>query len=314
MDPLALPVLTQLPSYSSIFNLGHRAVKDLSLVPVLVEEKVDGSQFSFGVIDGELMMRSKGATIYADAPPNMFKQAAITAIKLREKLVDGWIYRAEYLSKPKHNCLTYSRVPGDHLVIFDIQMRDQGFLARGPKETEAARLGLECVPLLYAGVVNDFTLLTELMTRVSFLGGTAIEGVVVKPQAYNLFSEDKKVLMGKFVSEAFKEVQKGNWKEANPSSMDICQQLITELRTEARWRKAVQHLRERGLITDSPKDIGILIREVMVDVEREETDFMKERLFKWAWEHIRRGLVAGFPEWYKNQLLMKHFEKEETLG
>jgi hypothetical protein len=36
-------------SYSSIFNLGHKAVADIFKTPVLCEEKVDGSQFSFGV-------------------------------------------------------------------------------------------------------------------------------------------------------------------------------------------------------------------------------------------------------------------------
>lgn len=48
-------------SYPSTFALGHRAIADLLLDPVLVEEKVDGSQFSFGVFeqDGERVIRCR---------------------------------------------------------------------------------------------------------------------------------------------------------------------------------------------------------------------------------------------------------------
>ena len=52
-------------SYPSIYNLGHAAVANLLAVPHQVQEKVDGSQFSFGrfVEDGKvrLRVRSKGA-------------------------------------------------------------------------------------------------------------------------------------------------------------------------------------------------------------------------------------------------------------
>jgi len=37
----------RLNSYPSIYNLGHHAIATLLDAPVLVEEKVDGSQFSF---------------------------------------------------------------------------------------------------------------------------------------------------------------------------------------------------------------------------------------------------------------------------
>ena len=52
-------------SYPSIYALGHRYLEELLLDPVLVEEKVDGSQFSFGVFEHpegpELRCKSKGA-------------------------------------------------------------------------------------------------------------------------------------------------------------------------------------------------------------------------------------------------------------
>jgi hypothetical protein len=110
-------------SYPSIYNFGHKAICDLLKHDVLVEEKVDGSQFSFGVFKtvGEddpditapvmLRVRSKGAVMHPDAPEKMFTKA-VESVKEREHLLTlGWTYRGEYLQKPKHNALAYDRVP-----------------------------------------------------------------------------------------------------------------------------------------------------------------------------------------------------------
>ncbi len=153
-------------SYPSSFNLGHRAIKNLFDVPVVVEEKVDGSQFSFGKFpefhhltgeptgDYELKIRSKGCVMNIDAPEKMFNKAAETVKAIADQLTVGWTYRAEYLQKPKHNTLVYTRVPNQHLIIFDINRGDQDYLSYDEKFAEAQRLGLECVPRLYEGVVD----------------------------------------------------------------------------------------------------------------------------------------------------------------
>src|SRR5277367_5153959 len=81
-------------SYPSIYNLGHRAIETLLNEPVYVEEKIDGSQFSFGVdFEGQLRVRSKGAVMHVDAPEKMFKLAVATAQHLKPDLVCGWTYR-----------------------------------------------------------------------------------------------------------------------------------------------------------------------------------------------------------------------------
>jgi len=43
-----------LHSYPSVYAIGHKAIEEIFLGPVLIEEKIDGSQFSWGIIDGEL--------------------------------------------------------------------------------------------------------------------------------------------------------------------------------------------------------------------------------------------------------------------
>lgn len=300
-------------SYPKLFAIGHRALADLLLDDVIVEEKVDGSQFSFGVFPvdaggctyNELRIRSKGVQMQVAAPEKMFHKAVAAVLAVESKLMPGYTYRAEYLSKPMHNALAYGRIPTNHLAIFDINPAEESYLGPSAKAAEAERIGFEAVPLLFQGRVESAEQIREMLNRVSFLGGQKVEGVVVKN--YNRFGPDKKVLMGKYVSEQFKEIHQGEWKKANPTSTDIVEQLTRSLTTPARWAKAVQHLRERGELTDSPKDIGPLLKEIGTDVHAECADEVKEALFKWAWPRIQRGIIRGFPEWYKGQLLEKQF-------
>jgi len=295
-------------SYPSIFALGHRALSELLLDPVTVEEKVDGSQFSFGVFEenGEriLRCRSKGAQLNLIAPEKMFVRGVEVVQTL--PLSVGWTYRAEYLAKPKHNSLAYDRIPEKHLIVFDINTGHEEYMSYADKAAECSRLGLEIVPLIYGGMMDTFADFRSMLDRVSILGGQKIEGVVVKN--YRRFGPDKKVLMGKFVSESFKEVHAAEWKASNPTRTDIVDRLIDSLRTPARWNKAVQHLRESGRLDESPKDIGSLMKEVQADIEKECSDLIAQKLAEWAMPQVRRGVIRGLPEWYKEQLVARQFE------
>jgi hypothetical protein len=310
--------MTSWHSYPQIFNMGHRYIVDLLKSDVLVEEKVDGSQFSFGMIPateksaGEvingcvLRVRSKGAEMHPDAPEKMFAKGVEWIRNNAERLTPGWTYRSEYLAKPKHNALTYDRIPANHIILFDINPGEEDYLSWEVKAQEAERLGLETVPRLFHGRVESIEQFREYLTRESILGGQKIEGVVVKN--YALFGQDKKVLMGKFVSEAFKEVHGREWKASNPTKTDVVQFLIARFHGPARWQKAIIHLREQGKITDTPKDIGALMQEVWPDIKKEAEAEIKDVLFKWAEDQMRRGVTAGLAEWYKEELLKAQFE------
>lgn len=280
-------------------------------VDVLVEEKVDGSQFSFRKTeDGSIAFRSKGADIIALAPQPMFGAGVKAVLDIADRIPSGLTFRGEYLAKPKHNVLCYGRVPAQHVIIFDIQDSDGNYLGPIEKRHLAESLGFETVkPLLIGKVADPSVLLQILDTTESALGGPKIEGVVIKPLRYDLFGTDKKCLFGKFVSEAFKESHRKEWKSPD-SHKDILQLLSDAVCSPARWEKAIQHLRDAGALEDSPKDIGVLIKEISVDTSKEEQDFIKEKLYEWAWPQIRRRITAGFPEWYKEKLLHKQFENQ----
>lgn len=295
----------RLNSYPSIFAVGHRAIPDILTGDVTVEEKIDGSQFSMGVLNGELHCRSKGQQLVIDAPEKMFQRAIDTAKELAPLLHEGWIYRCEYLSTPKHNTLAYGRTPAKNIIVFDVVTGPETYLTHAEKAAEAMRLGLEVVPLLFQGKITALAELTALLDRESILGGVKIEGFVLKN--YAQFTMEKKIAIAKFVSEDFREKHADEWKKTNPTKQDVIDSLIKELRTEARWNKAVQHLREAGQITDSPKDIGPLLVEVQNDILKEEREYIVDKLWNHFWPHIKRGCIAGLPEFYKQKLAEKAF-------
>lgn len=290
-------------SYPSVYALGHRAVAELLDGPVIVEEKIDGSQFSFGLFEDGHRARSKGKQLELGAPEKMFARAVVFIQSL--DLTRGWTYRAEWLAKPKHNALAYGRAPTNGLILFDINDGEESYLSREAKEAEARRLDLDIVPVLHTGRVADIEMFKALLDRESCLGGQKIEGVVVKN--YARFGLDKKVMMGKYVSEVFKEVHAREWKAANPQASDILAFIGHKYATVARWEKAIQHLAEAGRLEGSPRDIGVLIKEVPADVEKECADAIKAELFKWAWPHICRQVTRGLPEFYKTRLLERQF-------
>lgn len=79
--------------------------------------------------------------------------------------------------------------------------------------------------------------------------------------------------------------------------------IIDIYKHENRWKKAIQHLRDEGVLQGAPQDIGPLMKEISQDVLKEEEQAIKEMLWKYAWPQISRGVTRGFPEWYKELLL-----------
>lgn len=298
-------------SYPSVFQVGHKAIDALFDGPVVVQEKIDGSQFSWMADADGLHMRSKGVEIYPDAIPDLFDGAVATATSLfnAQKLEMGFVYRGEAIKDRRHNVLEYQRVPPGNIVLYDVEVGLQTFLPPDNLAKYATFLGLDHVPTYVEGEVSGIEELRPLLDKESILGGP-IEGVVIKN--YARFGTDKKILAGKLVRADFLERHADVWGEREQPSKDTIETIIQALRTEARWRKAIQHLREQGVLVNAPQDIGPLLRELDKDLEKEELEFVAGRLLAWAMPKIMRGVKAGFPEWYKGQLLGEGDKTEAT--
>jgi hypothetical protein len=298
-------------SYGKIYALGHPAIADLLNGIVSIEEKIDGSAFYFGVINGELKASSHHQELFFPPQQNMFNKACETAQALKDKLIPEVTYRCEYLARPKQNCLAYDRIPINNVIIYDVETSEHCFMDPVERRAEAERLGLEVVPQMFygSGLQVDLERLKAMLEETSILGGQKIEGVVIKN--YYRWGRDGHCLMGKYVSEKFKEVQKSDWKKENPGQGDIIQRLGEKYKSEARWNKAALHLAEQGLLQNDPKDIGPLLKEISQDVLSECKEEIMEELFKWAWKDISRLITRGVPEWYKERLLECQFTAQK---
>lgn len=308
--------VSPIKSYPKILPLvGKYADMALNTI-VEVTEKVDGSMFAFGKDhNGKLHFRSKGALINHEAwetggVPNLFRPAVEHILSVEDKLPRGICYYGETLCAPRHNTLAYERVPKNHIALFGMFDWDRTGGVDHATITEAADwLGVDVVPLLghfEYGALNQFVELLHDSGK-SYLGGADMEGIVIKdytrPMEFGGMVYPLTAL--KYVSEAFKEKHSKN-DEYTPQR-DKLEELFSSYRTEARWNKAIQHLRDKGELVGEPKDIGILMKELWDDWMEEEKDDFKEKLFAMFKKRVAGRIQSGFPEYYKQKLLTQEF-------
>ena len=296
-------------AFTKIFAIGTDYIRDIFNEEVEITEKIDGSQFDFGKIDGKLYMRSKGAMLFLENPEKMFSEGISYVESIQDRLPEGKVFYCEYMKKPKHNTLKYIRIPNNHLMLFSVMdIQKQSFEASVGWD---GVLGIEHVPVIHCGKIESASELTDLLKKESILGGVSIEGVVVKNyfRQFLLGGQPMPLMAGKFVSESFKEVHRERWgaEEKGKSRMET---FFESFRTPARWEKAVQHLQEKGELDNEPKDIGKLFKEVQTDLEAEEKEAIKEFLWREFSGEIKRKASAGMAEWYKNKLMESSFEEQ----
>lgn len=292
-------------SYPKILPLVGKHADLVLGVRVEVTEKVDGSMFAFGKDhDGKLHFRSKGREIDENIADKLFRPAVEHVLSIESRLPRGVCYYGETLFRPNHNTLNYERVPKGHIALFG--MFDWDRTAGNPYQQladEAARLDMDAVPLLAEGEFGELKDFLALMEGVSYLGNEQMEGIVIKDYARPMeFSGMIYPLTAvKYVSERFKEKHSNN-PDYVPTKNKL-EEIMRAYRTEARWAKAVQHLRDDGKLTGEPKDIGLLMGELVRDMVEEEKENFKEELYQLYRKDWMRFVQRGLPEWYKQKLL-----------
>lgn len=296
-----------IPSYTKVLTIGSAFTENALVGEVVIQEKVDGSQFRFGVNeDGELVCGSKSARIMFEAPPKMFKRGAEYLLSIKEKILKypkNTYFYGEYLDKPKHNVLKYNAVPKNNIVLFDALIEGT-FVQREGLEKIAKDLEIDLIPELYHGFATvDFVkdlVINDIPT--SYLGDEKIEGVVIKNYKETILLGGQVFpLFTKYVREGFKERHSTEWKIKKPK--DSINFYIQSFKSDARWQKAFQYLRDQDKLENQPKDIATLIKRVNQDIAEEETENIKNDLFKIAFPEIMRIATNGLPEWYKTKLL-----------
>lgn len=292
-------------SYPKILPLVGKHADLVLRIPVEVTEKVDGSMFAFGKDhEGKLHFRSKGRPIDENVADKLFRPAVEHVLSIADRMPTGVCYYGETLFRPNHNTLHYERVPKGHIALFGMFDWDRT-AGNGWQELadEAARLDMDVVPLIAEGEFGELKDFLAMMEQTSYLGNEQMEGIVIKdysrPMEFSGMIYPLTAL--KYVSERFKEKHSNN-PDYVPAKNKL-EEIMLAYRTEARWAKAVQHLRDDGKLTGEPKDIGLLMGELVRDMVEEEKENFKEELYQLYRKDWMRLVQRGLPEWYKQKLL-----------
>lgn len=288
-------------NYGKIARLGmDRSHKDMLGKTVRVEEKIDGSQFSFMLgLDGQPYCRSRNNSLAA-GQGGQFSGAVAYVHSIEDKLLPGFVYRGECVSRARHNKITYDRVPTGNIVLWSVESRELvsdetletggyfNLIYHDPHDF-AERLGLEAVPVIATLELDEFALLDKFIEGPSMLGGQR-EGIVVKCGG----------LKAKLVSPAFTEVVVK--KRVTASDEEFLRELGTRYAPNPRRDKAVAYLRDSGELKGSMADIGPIIKRINQDVLEECTDQIKAELFAKYWKFISKGINEGVATWYVDLL------------
>lgn len=302
-------------SVKDIVVVGVESLGQMPIVRISTSTKTyvaDGlcshnSQFGFGKENGRLFARSKGKEQDLDNPDMMFELGVEYIKRIADLIPDNMTFYGEYLNKPKHNTLAYDNIPKNHIALFGAyNSATREHFSMSYVEAFAKKFNMDTVPVLYRGSEATPEMVLELVKdRVSYLGGQNIEGVVVKAYKPWMFLGQipQTVMSGKYVTEEFKEVHNKNWKAENTGKGKL-EVAISQYRSEARWNKAIQHLRDDGRLTESPKDIGELIKEVRKDISLEEKENIKDQLWSIFKNDFLSYATSGLPQWYKEKLVL----------
>ena len=298
------------PSYGKILTLGSSYTENALKGEVVVQEKLDGSMFGFGVNEnGELVARSKGCQQRFDSYDKMFNNGMDYLKSIKKKILkycpDTYFY-GEYIQKPKHNVLAYKKHPRNYICLFDA-IHEGKWMTRKELEDASVNLDVDVIPELFKGLIGVAGI-KELLTTKSYLGDQIIEGVVIKNKKETIMlGNNLYPLNTKYVREEFKEKHTKEWKIKRPKG--AIEDIIEGYRSEARWQKAVIHAKEEGKLENAVQDIGPLMKMAQQDLEAEEKENIKEALWKALKGKILRRSVAGLPQWYKKELLKNLKEK-----
>jgi len=251
--------------YPKIDSAGLKRDYSLSILPTTIQEKLDGSQMSCSWHNGVLKFFNRGREIVE--PIDFIFEKPISVLRKHLTQPDEFVYHGEIISKlPRHNKIHYGRYPRHYFVLFDIQTEDGKWLEYPQVKEHAERLGLEVVQCFYHDwpkePVEEIT--KNILSRIesgelkSMLGGDdRPEGVVVKNPSF--LKENGKVSASKVkvVRKEFKEAHKlkSPFVAKDEDANLIVDRILDCFPRQPRIDKAVQKLRDRGIVDASEKSV-----------------------------------------------------------
>ncbi len=263
---------TEQKKYTDVVRLGHKSTQGVLNEGdfIVVMEKLDGANASFKREGNVLRVFSRNTELDESNNLRGFYQWVHENVKLLD-LIDGFIYFGEWLVRHK---VDYGQNGGQQFYLFDVyNPNEEEYLPFLYTAGESERLGLQMVPVFYAGKYKGYDHLAQ------FIGKSVLtesgEGIVVKNNSYR--DRHGNQMYVKLVSEAFAEMQPQK-PPRDPNAPQSPEALfIKTYMTPARVEKLLLKLVDEGELRedfDLP-DMSTILRNLG---GRVYDDIMKEEL------------------------------------
>jgi ATP-dependent RNA circularization protein (DNA/RNA ligase family) len=267
--------------FPSIQDLSEENLKKKDQINFYIEEKIDGSQISFKLVDDKIIFFNKKKVMNKESLTYIKVMIKLPIIK---NLLDKDLtYHGEYLKSKKANVVEYDRVPKFNFILYDVYSDSENrWFNYEEKKKAADKIGLECVQLLF--VQNDISQIpfekgTELIKQIeegkitSSLGGIP-EGIVVKKEGAKF----------KMVTTKFKERHAKKQSKLNQTFEDSLKIFGEQFNVQPRFQKAFQHLNEEETEINLDNLIKELDKDLLKEYEPEINNYIKAECF----EHVSR--------------------------
>ena len=259
--------------YDSIPRYGKQGTRDILGTEVVVMEKLDGANASFGIIDGELKMFSRNQELNEYNTLRGFYDWVRHNVDPR-KLFVSTIYFGEWLVP---HTVQYKKEVQNEFYLFDIyDVKTDTYLDWNITVQVAKHLGLRTPEVFFRGELHSMTDVDKYLGQSELTDiPNAGEGIVVKDYEGQQFV--------KIVSDKFKETK--SIKQPSLDRTDIGT-LIDSVLTPQRVEKLIHKKIDLGLlpteldITDTGNVLKALSSDVVNDIFEEEMHIFLDMLRK----------------------------------
>lgn len=264
--------------YHSIVRYGHISTREVLNRgdQIIIQEKVDGANASFAVVDGELKCWSRNRELNMSNTLEGFYVWAKQNIEV-DKLLEGVVYFGEWTAQHKVVYEGYAK----QFFLYDIyNLHLEEYVSFSMVRDEAKRLGLNLIPVFFEGEFESFEQLMSYVGRTELNGklGQEVsgEGIVVKNVDYrDSFGKQMfvKLVVDKFAEVQMQKAPKDPKKKFTPEELKV-RECITSPRVEKQLFKMI----EEGLLERDygVEDMGKILKHisplVAEDILKEEMD------------------------------------------
>ena len=230
--------------YNKIKQLGDEENKDIFLDPndeIVIEEKIDGANFRFIVLDGKLVFGSHNLVIEDENQKNWKRCIDFVKQKYAEKkFLEGYIYFGECILK---HSMEYDWKSMPPILGFDILDKNTNKYLASKKEIFES-MGILMVPLIktcFAGKIGniDDSMVPESAYAPISATDRKAEGLI--------FKNYKKQIFAKYVRARFKEINRKAFGGGKKYANNDDELIIATYCTNPRIDKYIFKLMDEGM-------------------------------------------------------------------